>query len=227
MVRTNAPDYTVKRSNRKTLSIYIERDGRVSVLAPKELDEQRIDELVQSKSYQIYKFLAQQEELNRPQRMREVVNGESFLYLGRSYQLKIVKDLDLPLQLKQGYFMLRAGEKNRAEEHFKAFYKEKGASRIQNRVEYFSSRMRLKTGIVKVMELQNRWASCTKKGDLNFHWKCMMAPLTVLDYIIVHELAHLRHDNHSQAFWNEVDKVLPNYQEQKAWLKMNGAGLTI
>jgi predicted metal-dependent hydrolase len=78
-----------------------------------------------------------------------------------------------------------------------------------------------------VMELQHHWASCSPKGDLNFHWRCLMAPLSVLDYIVVHELAHLIHLNHSPAFWNLVDKILPSYPKQMAWLKHNGAGLDL
>jgi hypothetical protein len=80
---------------------------------------------------------------------------------------------------------------------------------------------------IKVQELQHRWASCTKAGMLNFHWKCMMAPLTILDYIVVHELAHLIHANHTEAFWNEVDKVLPDYLDRKQWLRVNGAGMSL
>jgi hypothetical protein len=77
------------------------------------------------------------------------------------------------------------------------------------------------------MELNNRWASCSANGDINFHWKVMMLPLTILDYVIVHELAHLKYANHTAAFWNLVDKVLPDYQERKAWLKFRGAGMDL
>jgi predicted metal-dependent hydrolase len=78
---------------------------------------------------------------------------------------------------------------------------------------------------VRVMELKNRWASCTAGGRLNFHWKCMKALLSILDYIIVHEMAHLLKPNHSAAFWHEVDKVIPDYRERKEWLRVNGAGM--
>ena len=77
------------------------------------------------------------------------------------------------------------------------------------------------------MELQNRWASCSNKGNVNFHWKCAMAPIDVLSYIVVHELAHLIHPNHTTAFWNEIDKVYPNYDKQVQWLKLNGAGMDL
>lgn len=80
---------------------------------------------------------------------------------------------------------------------------------------------------IKVMELQNRWGSCSAKGNINFHWKCAMAPIDVLHYIVVHELAHLIHPNHTTAFWNEIDKILPNYENQVQWLKLNGAGMDL
>lgn len=76
-------------------------------------------------------------------------------------------------------------------------------------------------------ELGNKRASCSPTGKLAFHWKGMMAPLTVIDYIVVHELCHLPHRDHTDAFWNEVDKVLPDYHERKEWLKRNGAGLDV
>ena len=80
---------------------------------------------------------------------------------------------------------------------------------------------------VRVMDLKHRWASCSPGGNVNFHWKCMMAPPTVIDYIIVHELAHLRHANHTRAFWNLVDKLLPDYQDRKEWLRVNGAWMDL
>jgi predicted metal-dependent hydrolase len=80
---------------------------------------------------------------------------------------------------------------------------------------------------VRIIDLKNRWASCSPGGSLNFHWKCMMSPPTVLDYIVVHELAHLRYPNHTKAFWNEVDKVMPDYGERKEWLRINGAGMDL
>jgi hypothetical protein len=80
---------------------------------------------------------------------------------------------------------------------------------------------------IRVIELKNRWASCSESGLLNFHWKCIMAPITVIDYIVVHELTHFIYPNHTDAFWNTVDKVLPDYMERKQWLRENGAGMEL
>ena len=99
--------------------------------------------------------------------------------------------------------------------------------KVLERVDYYQERMGVIAGKVTVTESRHRWASCSAKGNLNFHWKCMMAPLTIIDYIVVHELAHLLHHRHDTAFWNVVDKVLPDYRERSQWLKVNGAGLVL
>jgi len=79
----------------------------------------------------------------------------------------------------------------------------------------------------RVQELKNRWASCSADGMLNFHWRCMMAPLSALEYIVVHELAHLKYPNHTAEFWNTIEKALPDYQKAKGWLRLYGAGLEL
>lgn len=128
-----------------------------------------------------------------------------------------------------GYFCLLSenGELQNPDAAFKAFYKAKGQTKIANRVSHYADRMGVAPSGVRILELQNRWASCTPEGRLNFHWKCMMAPPTVIDYIVVHELAHLQYLNHTKAFWDQVDKVLPDYRDRKEWLRVNGAGMDL
>ncbi|EAY26245.1 M48 family metallopeptidase [Microscilla marina] len=220
-------NYTIKRSKRKTLSIYIERDGTVSILAPQHLSEEKLASVVQAKEYQIYKYLAEWKAANAARIEREYVNGQSFLYLGRNYRLSIEAEQAVPLQLKNGYFVLNKNDAPKAKAHFIAFYKQKLLPRINDRIEHFADGMGVRPNKVRVMELQNRWASCTAQGNLNFHWKCGMAPLEVLDYIVVHEMAHLIYLNHSQAFWHEVDKALPQYRDHIAWLEAHGAGMDL
>ena len=222
-------EYTLVRSRRKTASIYIERDGKVSVLVPEKLTIRQVEEVLESRRKWIYQSLAEWQDLNANRIQRDYVNGEGFLYLGRTYRLKLVSDLPEPLMLKDGYFCLRAtkGTAPDADAAFREFYRVKGATRIPPRVAYFQAKMGVKSKSIKIMELKHRWASCTTNGNLNFHWKCMMAPLTIIDYIVVHELAHLIHANHSTAFWNEVDKVMPDFQDRKNWLRDHGAGMDL
>lgn len=99
--------------------------------------------------------------------------------------------------------------------------------RINERVDFFKLRMGVEPTSVKVLDLKYRWASWTPGGHLNFHWKSMVAPAKVLDYIVVHELAHLIVPDHSAKFWNEVDKLLPDYCDRKEWLRVHGAGMDL
>jgi predicted metal-dependent hydrolase len=220
-------EYKLAKSERKTASIYIERDGSISVLAPEQWNQEQIEKMLERKRPWIYRGLAEWEDLNATRITREFVSGEGFLYLGRTYRLRIVENQNKPLLLKDGYFCLRSDMTHHAQEIFKEFYRKKGQPKIAERVEYYKHKMGVKPGQVRVMELKNRWASCSNGGDLNFHWKCIMAPLRIMDYIVVHELAHLIHINHTEAFWGEIDKVMPDYRERKDWLRVNGAGMDL
>ena len=90
------------------------------------------------------------------------------------------------------------------------------------RTAYFALRMGVDYGRITIREQKTRWGSCSSKGNLNFNWKLILAPPEVLDYVVVHELCHLKKMNHSKAFWDEVGKVMPEYETYKLWLKENG-----
>ena len=218
--------YLLDGSDRKTTDIVIERDGSICVRPPLHMSPEEVDNIVEDKRMWIYKNLSEWQELNAAKVVREWVNGESYLYLGRNYRLSLTSEQEATLQLKNGRFYLcRSCQAEDAKSAFIAFYIEKGLERIKKRVEYFAKKVGVTPKRIDVKELGFKWASCSQNGDLNFHWKCMMAPLSIIDYIIVHELCHLHHRDHSVAFWNEVDKVLPDYLERKEWLRVNGVSL--
>ena len=219
-------------TERQTTDIVIERNGIITVRPPLRLTPEQVDETVLGKRLWIYRNLAEWRDLNAARVTREWVSGESFPYLGSSYRLQLVQEQDEPLKLKDGRFRLlrsvvEKGGGDTAHRIFEAFYKEKGLPRIKRRVACFAVKVGVSPGEVQIRDLGYRWGSCLKNGDLYFHWKCLMAPLTIIDYIVVHELCHLHHRDHSDAFWNEVDKVLPDYRDRKAWLKVRGVELDL
>lgn len=219
-------------AERRTTDIVIERDGAITVRPPRHMAPEQVDATVLSKRMWIYRNLAEWKDLNASGVVREWVNGETFLYLGSSYQLQLVTEQDEPLKLKDGRFQLRRALVERggavaAREVFETFYAIKGLERLQRRVVHFAPRVGVVPGSVQVKDIGFRWAACQSNGDLHFHWRCLMAPLTVIDYIVVHELCHLHQRDHSDAFWNEVDKVLPDYRERKEWLRARGATLDL
>lgn len=230
--QTNSVSYELVRSRRSTADIIIERDGSVVVRAPEWADDDQIAKIVTSKHYWIFQGLAEWRDLNATRVLREYKNGEGFLYLGRAYRLLLVADQNEPLQLRNGRFTLRRdlvehGEIAAAKAAFRDYYIARGLERLRQRVEYYAPKVGVSATDVDVRELGNRWASCSPSGALAFHWKCMMAPQTILDYIVVHELCHFHHRDHTDAFWNEVDKVMPDYLERKEWLRSNGAALDV
>lgn len=227
--------YDIARSRRSTADIIIERDGSVLVRAPEWADDPKVETIVESRQYWIYRTLAEWRDLNATRVLREYKNGEGFLYLGRAYRLLLIEDQEdqgEPLALKNGRFCLRrtlveVGGIAAAQSAFRDYYTAHGLERIGKRVAYWAPKVGVTWRGVDVRDTGNRWASCSPGGRLAFHWKCMMAPLTIVDYIVVHELSHLHHRDHTDAFWNEVDKVMPTYRERKQWLRQHGAGLDV
>ena len=224
-------DFTLIRSQRKTADIVVERNGDVVVRAPETIEAEQIQRVVAERALWVYRALAEWEELNASRSQRSFVQGEGFRYLGRTYRLKLVADANPPLVLKDGRWhlsedLLEEGP-GAARKAFRDYYVRKGEALFHERVAYFAPKIGVTPGPIVVKELGYHWASCGRDGALNFHWKTMMAPQSVVDYITVHELCHLHHRDHSDAFWNEVDKVLPRYQERKDWLRKFGAGLDV
>jgi predicted metal-dependent hydrolase len=217
---------------RKTTDIVIERDGTVTVRPPLSFTAEQADEVVDHKRMWIYRNLADWKDMNASAVTRDWVDGESFLYLGRTYRLSLVNQPPKDLQIVNGRFCLsrqivEQGGVDAARGAFIRYYTDKGTQRLGERVPAIAEKVGVSIDTVKVLDTGYRWASCGKNKNLQFHWKCMMAPARVVDYLVVHELCHLHFRNHDEAFWNEVDKVMPDYQTYKSWLKKHGASLDV
>lgn len=225
-------EYDVIRSDRSTADIVIERDGTVRVRAPMWLPDEKVREVVAKKEFWVHKNLAEWRDLNAARVVREFRNGEGFLYLGRSYRLRLVAQQEEPLVLRNGRFLLRRdvverGSVAAARRAFRDYLTMRGEQRIGDRVHYFAPKIGVAPSATQVRELGHRWASYSGPGRMAFHWKCMMAPAGIVDYIVAHELCHFHHLDHSDAFWNELDKVMPTYRERRDWLRRNGAALDV
>ena len=103
-----------------------------------------------------------------------------------------------------------------------AAYRRKARERIGQRTAYFAALMGVTYGRISIRSAKTRWGSCSSEGNLNFHWKLVLMPPEVLDYVVVHELAHRKEMNHSRKFWAEVKNVLPDYEKRRKWLKEFG-----
>ncbi|OIP58349.1 MAG: hypothetical protein AUK54_00170 [Helicobacteraceae bacterium CG2_30_36_10] len=219
-------DYEIVRSNRSSIGITVERDGSIVVNAPQDLEADEIEKHVYKKRLWLWEKLAIKKEYQEKIIKKSFISGESFYYLGRSYRLEII-DEDIGLKLKKGWFVLGKKYQTKANEHFKNWYSEHLRAKIKERLSLLTKKLNIEIPAFRIMELGFRWGSCTKEGVLNFNWKIVMAPIGVIDYIIVHELVHLKIHTHSDLFYKEVQRTIPSYLEKKKWLKDNGQDLFI
>lgn len=153
---------------------------------------------------------------------REFVNGEGFPYLGRSYRLLLVDEQDVPLKLEAGRFKLMRPLAAEGRDQFIRWYTEHASPWLRRRVRKWASRMGAEPKGVEVRDLGFRWGSCGHSGNVNLHWATILLPISVVDYVIVHELAHLVEQNHTTEFWQRVGRTLPEYPQRKTWLAEHG-----
>lgn len=220
----------VRSSRRKTLQIIVERDGSLSVQCPNELTESEISEILNQKQYSIIKMLSKWQLVHENDIHRAFVEGQTFPYLGQNYSLKLVEPSCInksgEVELKDNFFILDKTETQPALS-FKKFYKAKCKKLLKERYSFYSEKIEKKPATVSVREMNMRWGSCTPEGKVFISWQNVMAPLYVFDYLLVHELIHLKYPNHSRDFWNAVSFILPNYEEAKNWLIHNGVTLQL
>lgn len=213
------------RSRRRTIGLEVCRDATLIVRAPLHTSIEFINKLIEKKRSWIIKhqnFFEQQKPLTK---QKEFVNGEEFLYLGDSYKLSIVEHQKKPLYF-YNVFLLSRKYLNRARQVFIRWYKEQARRKIAERVDLYSSMTGLKYNKITITSARKRWGSCSRKNHLNFSWYLIMTPLNVIDYVVVHEIIHLKEKNHSRKFWAKVALLLPEYKQYRKWLKDNGHLLT-
>lgn len=160
--------------------------------------------------------------MQKPVPHKEFVNGEGFLYLGRSYRLLLVDGQGAPVKLQQGRFKLRRDLAGEGREHLVRWYSQHGKAWLWQKAQEYANRMEVKPAGVKVQDLGYRWGSCGKGGWLYFHWKAILLPARIAEYVVVHELAHLHEAHHTPEFWARVERAMPDYERRKIWLSEQG-----
>lgn len=218
------------RSKRKTLALIIRPDGSLEVRAPLHLSENVILEWVASKSGWIEKhrqqvLQVQAEKANSP--ARPFQNGDLVYILGKTYPLRVIQTRSETLRLEKTRLVISSDLLPHAHAVLQQFLTNLLNLTLPLRLERLTERIGKKPVKVRISKARTRWGSCSSNGNIALNWRLVMAPPEILDYIIVHELAHLTHPNHSRAFWAEVARILPDYKARKQWLRQYGAWLTL
>jgi predicted metal-dependent hydrolase len=209
------------RSRRKTLAIEVTGDARLIVRAPLRMPKTDILDFIQKKRRWIEQKRQKVEERLMMQVPKEFVDGEKFLYLGDDYRLSIAEYDGTPLSF-DGRFRLSRAHLENARSLFVEWYKTRAKEVIHNRLAHFSGLSGIDFTLFRITSAQKRWGSCNSRGNVHFSYRLIMAPLPVVDYVVVHELVHIEEKNHSSRFWQKVERILPDHRQYRRWLRDNG-----
>jgi len=220
----------IRSSKRKTSAIKIQK-GRVFVMVPERLSMAVIEFLVTEKTRWIKQKLAIQNEIIAI-KPKEFVSGEAFSYLGRNHPLKIESGLYPAIKLHQDELVVSVRDKSA--DNAKAikqllikWFKQQAESSLRDKTESYSRIIGVNPSSVTIKSFKSRWGSCSVTGGIQYNWKIIIAPDRVVNYVVIHELCHILHHNHSPLFWKAVERHCHDYRECGAWLKINGARLEI
>lgn len=213
------------RSKRKTLALIVKSDGSVIVRAPLRTLEQSIREFIENHTEWIEKKQAEALAMSAPV-PRQYAPGEMFIYLGCPYPLEIMKGQKQPLLLEDSFKLAESAQANAALA-FERWYRAEAKQILKERVNVYARQYDLQYKKIRITSARTRWGSCSANGSLNFSWRLILTPMEVVDYVVVHELAHTVFHNHSKSFWKRVEKMMPDYKERRKWLRKHGQPLML
>jgi len=231
--KTEIP-YRIRRSDRRTtVAITVAPGEGVVLMAPSATDVKRLDRVVHTKAQWIVERLRHVREVESVPVAKEFISGETFSYLGRGYRLKVEPRVrPARTKLERGWLRVQVGRTLSAQERpqavreaLEAWYVDHAERRLPERVAHWSRQCGLEPNSVVVKHQLKRWGSCDASGNLRLNWKIVQAPVRLIDYVVVHELAHLRHQDHTKAYWALVGKIMPDYEERKRALRHLGVGV--
>lgn len=228
---TTTINYDVVYSDRRknaTLSVYPLKLVEISV--PTNIEQERIQNLVRKKAHWVLKQILWFDEIIQMDSKKEHVNGESYLYLGRQYRLKLIKNNEKPqAKLIGKYLTVYLPEhipNNQENKTIKVaiwkWYREQANKKIDETVEMYGKKLGINKPKFTIKNQYKRWGSCTSKNILNFNFRITMAPIALLQYIVAHEICHIKHKDHSTKFWNLLKTIMPDYEQRKERLRTEG-----
>ncbi len=229
-------DYTLKRSSaRRSVSVAV-KDAEVSVSAPLNVCEKELHQWVGERGEWVLGKLCEQKQRAQEVPKRHYCTGDRVLYLGADYSLNVVaaSRSAVRFSLEQGFTVAvgpsGAGSKSTAERvqgMLQQWFKQQARELLLDKTAYLCDQMQLTFTDMLLRRTKSKWGHCTSKGVIQYNWLILTAPEPVIDYLVAHEVCHLRHLNHSRAFWALVSQACPDFKQQKAWLQRNGHTLVV
>jgi predicted metal-dependent hydrolase len=216
--------FEVRRSTRRrSVQITVDRGGELLLSAPEDCSNRVMEKFVREKRFWIYTKLAEKDALGPVAPKKEFVSGEGFPYLGRSYRLLLVEEQDQAVKLERGRFKMARSAAADGHAHMVQWYTAHAQFWLASRVARYRHRLGVEPAGLGVQDLGYRWGSCGKGARLYFHWRAILLPPSIVEYVVVHELAHLLEPHHTRAFWTRVERAMPDFAARRQWLAERGA----
>lgn len=221
--QTGTVFFDLQRGKRKTIEVAILSGGKVRVRAPEQMSEAAVRRFLKEKA----PWISEQLERIKAEKERWIQtrfqDGNHFYYLGEALVLLSGKAQGEAVRQSANHLVIDRNIKSprKRQEQLEQWYRKRAKENIESRVRFYARRVGEMPNKVTVKTQKSRWGSCSSLGNLNFNWKLIMLPQEIIDYVVVHELCHLKEMNHSRNFWDQVGRVLPDYRKDKEWLKNN------
>lgn len=203
----------------------IERDGSLRLRAADDVGTEELNAFLRSKRQWIYTKLAEKEQLQAKTVAKELVDGEGFLYLGRSHQLRVVDNGQSAVRLDRGRLVLPEHLRPAGYDLIIDWYRTRGFKWLRPQIDDWARRLRVKPTGLEVADLGHKWGSATAEGRVRVHWATLQLRPGLVDYVLAHELAHLHEPHHGPAFWAVLARVMPDYEDRRAVLARVGPTL--
>lgn len=214
----NNVSITIERSNRRTVALHIQPDATVLVKAPNHMPQRQIDSFIEEHNEWIVKRLAVVEE-----RLKHRRNEDEYFFLGKT--LKLTPGNYKEIAVKEDKLLFPVALMFRKEKELTAWYRKQAKNIISEQVKSYALQMKAEYKEITFSDTKSQWGRCTHDNRLQFSWRLVMAPMLVINYVIIHELSHTFEKNHTQMFWMKVRNFNPSYRQQIKWLKEHGASL--
>ncbi|USN54018.1 MAG: M48 family metallopeptidase [Candidatus Nomurabacteria bacterium] len=211
--------YRLIRSRRRSVAVLITPEAQLLIRAPLQFPVEKIEELLRQKSTWIEQHLQRIRKNGGPRKVKQYQEGERFNYKGKIFTLHFSSIKKATL--RDDVLLLPTQKRLQAKKLVHEWYKREAREYLFSRIQEWSERTGLKYKKLRLSSAKTRWGSCSLGGNIALSWRLILLPSEAIDYVLVHELAHLLEHNHSKKFWQRVASILPNYQLQKQWFRQN------
>lgn len=220
-------EYIVKKTNRKTLALEIDSSASLIVRAPKKMPETEIIRFIQEKKVWITRTMRAMQEVQGATKQVDYTPGSKLWFLGQQYTL-VFSDTVLVIMVEKNEIHIPQKYKNQAKKYLYAWYRRRAEMIMVTRIHCLAHDFGYQVSGVRITAAtKTRWGSCSPTNTISLAWRLIQAPMSVVEYVLIHELVHTVHKNHGPLFWKTVAKHCPDYRDKKKWLSDHGTLLRI